>query len=202
MTTKKMKILASHVLFIGTLVAQTVHTVPFGSSKNAIDLFVKNTDQSATIVEVTESPNWLQFSQKKIVLDEASIAHFTFSVDKSAVVNQTQKVVIGITNAEGKRWTKEISIQVAAPTTFEVFQNYPNPFNPATSIHFQIPQAGKVVLKVFDILGKEIAILKNQEMEAGGHVAEWNAQSVSSGMYFYRLEYGGKVVVKKMLFMK
>ena len=184
------------------LAAQTVHTVPFGSSKNAIDLFVKNTDQSATIVEVTESPNWLQFSQKKIVLDEASIAHFTFSVDKSAVVNQTQKVVLGITNAEGKRWTKEISIQVAAPTTFEVFQNYPNPFNPATSIHFQIPQAGKVVLKVFDILGKEIATLKNQEMEAGGHVAEWNAQSVSSGMYFYRLEYGGKVVVKKMLFMK
>ena len=184
------------------LAAQTVHTVPFGSSKNTIDLFVKNTDQSATIVEVTESPNWLQFSQKKIVLDEASIAHFTFSVDKSAVVNQTQKVVIGITNAEGKRWTKEISIQVAAPTTFEVFQNYPNPFNPATSIHFQIPQAGKVVLKVFDILGKEIATLKNQEMEAGGHVAEWNAQSVSSGMYFYRLEYGGKVVVKKMLFMK
>ena len=184
------------------LAAQTVHTVPFGSSKNAIDLFVKNTDQSATIVEVTESPNWLQFSQKKIVLDEASIAHFTFSVDKSAVVNQTQKVVLGITNAEGKRWTKEISIQVAAPTTFEVFQNYPNPFNPATSIHFQIPQAGKVVLKVFDILGKEIATLKNQEMEAGGHVAEWNAQSVSSGMYFYRLEYGGKVIVKKMLFMK
>ena len=184
------------------LAAQTVHTVPFGSSKNTIDLFVKNTDQSATIVEVTESPNWLQFSRKKIVLDEASIAHFTFSVDKSAVVNQTQKVVLGITNAEGKRWTKEISIQVAAPTTFEVFQNYPNPFNPATSIHFQIPQAGKVVLKVFDILGKEIATLKNQEMEAGGHVAEWNAQSVSSGMYFYRLEYGGKVVVKKMLFMK
>ena len=197
-----MRIFFCIILFIGTLVAQTVHTVPFGSSKNAIDLFVKNTDQSATIVEVTESPNWLQFSQKKIVLDEASIAHFTFSVDKSAVVNQTQKVVIGITNAEGKRWTKEISIQVAAPTTFEVFQNYPNPFNPATSIHFQIPQAGKVVLKVFDILGKEIATLKNQEMEAGGHVAEWNAQSVSSGMYFYRLEYGGKVIVKKMLFMK
>ena len=197
-----MRIFFCIILFIGTLVAQTVHTVPFGSSKNAIDLFVKNTDQSATIVEVTESPNWLQFSQKKIVLDEASIAHFTFSVDKSAVVNQTQKVVLGITNAEGKRWTKEISIQVAAPTTFEVFQNYPNPFNPATSIHFQIPQAGKVVLKVFDILGKEIATLKNQEMEAGGHVAEWNAQSVSSGMYFYRLEYGGKVVVKKMLFMK
>jgi len=184
------------------LAAQTVHTVPFGSSKNVIDLVVKNANQSTTIVEVTESPGWLQFSQKKIMLDEASTAHFTFSVDKSAVVNKPQKVVIGITNAEGKRWTKEISIQVAAPTTFEVFQNYPNPFNPATSIHFQIPQAGKVVLKVFDILGKEIATLKNQEMEAGGHIIEWNAQSVSSGMYIYRLEYGNKIVVKKMLFMK
>ena len=58
------------------------------------------------------------------------------------------------------------------------------------------------MLKVFDILGKEIATLKNQEMEAGGHIIEWNAQSVSSGMYIYRLEYGNKIVVKKMLFMK
>lgn len=197
-----MRIFLYSILCIGSVIAQTVHTVPFGSSKNVIDLFVKNANQSTTVVEVTESPDWLQFSQKKIMLEGETNARFMFSVDKSAVVNQPQKVIIGITNAEGKHRTKEIAIQVAAPTAFEVFQNYPNPFNPATSIRFQIPQAGKVVLKVFDILGKEIATLKNQEMEAGGHVAEWNAQSVSSGLYFYRLEYDGKVVVKKMLVMK
>lgn len=58
------------------------------------------------------------------------------------------------------------------------------------------------MLKVFDILGKEIVTLKNQEMEAGGHTVEWNEQNVSSGMYLYRLAYSGKIVVKKMLLMK
>lgn len=55
---------------------------------------------------------------------------------------------------------------------------------------------------MFDILGKEIVTLKNQEMEAGGHTVEWNEQNVSSGMYLYRLAYSGKIVVKKMLLMK
>lgn len=80
--------------------------------------------------------------------------------------------------------------------------NYPNPFNPATVIRYSIPEGGNVSLKVYDILGREVAKLVNEFQEAGTHSVEFNGSALSSGIYFYELRSGNNVMIKKMLMMK
>lgn len=75
----------------------------------------------------------------------------------------------------------------AAPELFALEQNYPNPFNPATTIRFSIPQTGEVDLKVFDLLGREVATLVDGHLESGIHQVQFNATTLASGVYFYRL---------------
>ena len=76
------------------------------------------------------------------------------------------------------------------PTAFQLFQNYPNPFNPTTSICFQLSTASFATLKVFDVLGREVATLVNDVRPAGAHVVRWDGSSSPSGVYVYRLSAG------------
>jgi hypothetical protein len=80
--------------------------------------------------------------------------------------------------------------------------NYPNPFNPTTKISYSIKEEGLVMLKVYDILGKEIATLINENKPAGNYDAEFNASQLPSGMYIYKLQAGSFVQTRKMLMMK
>jgi len=91
--------------------------------------------------------------------------------------------------------------RVEIPTIFSLCQNYPNPFNPATTIQFALPKSGWATLKVFDILGKEVAILVSEELGAGYYSVRWQA-SVPSGIYFYRLQAGEFVETKRMVLLK
>ena len=94
--------------------------------------------------------------------------------------------------------------QNSIPTEFKLEQNYPNPFNPSTKINYQIPVAGNVQLKVFDVLGREIATLVDEYKQAGSYNAEFRMQNLelSSGIYFYQLRAGDFVETKKMLLLK
>jgi len=85
---------------------------------------------------------------------------------------------------------------------FNLNQNYPNPFNPSTKINYEIQKAGHVSLKVFDIIGNEVAELVNNNVEAGKYQVEFNAKHLSSGVYFYKLETGGKQSIKKLVILK
>jgi hypothetical protein len=85
---------------------------------------------------------------------------------------------------------------------FELGQNYPNPFNPITTITYELPARSVVTLKVFDMLGREIAALVDQELEAGAHRAVFDASRLSSGVYFYRLQGTGSVQTRKLVLMK
>ena len=87
------------------------------------------------------------------------------------------------------------------PDSFALFQNYPNPFNPSTVISYQIPKAGHVKLKVYDVLGREVATLIDKEQIAGSYKVEFSWQ-LSSGVYFYRLTAGEFSQTKKMLLLK
>ncbi len=80
--------------------------------------------------------------------------------------------------------------------------NYPNPFNPSTTINYSIPKQSYVILKVYDILGKEIANLVNEEKPAGTYELNWNAVNLPSGVYFYQLKAGEFNQTKKMILMK
>ena len=88
------------------------------------------------------------------------------------------------------------------PDKFSLSQNYPNPFNPTTTINFTIPTTGLVVLKVFNVLGKEVATLVNETKNAGSYNVNFDGTNLSSGVYFYRIEVKGIATVKKMLLMK
>ena len=80
--------------------------------------------------------------------------------------------------------------------------NYPNPFNPATTIRYELPERGFVTLKVFDVLGNEVATLVNQEKPAGSYQVEWNAFNLPSGIYFYRMRAGNFTDTKKLILLK
>ncbi len=88
------------------------------------------------------------------------------------------------------------------PSRIDLAQNYPNPFNPATTIRFSLTENAVVSLKVFDLLGKEIAVLINAEYKAGTHKAEWDATRYTSGVYFYQLTTNGKTITKKLALLK
>ena len=93
--------------------------------------------------------------------------------------------------------------QSETPRTFNLSQNYPNPFNPTTFINYELPVNGFVTLKVYDVLGKEVATLVNAEMQAEGtHSVQFNASGLSSGIYFYRLEAGNNTQAKRLVLMK
>jgi len=85
---------------------------------------------------------------------------------------------------------------------FNLFQNYPNPFNPSTVISYQLPVASNVTLKVYDVLGREIATLVNEEKPAGSYEVDFNANGLSSGVYFYTLRLNDKSYSKSMILMK
>ncbi len=88
------------------------------------------------------------------------------------------------------------------PLHYSLEQNYPNPFNPSTTIEYTIPQNGFVSLKVFNVLGKEVATLVNGQNESGKHEVDFDATSLNSGVYFYRIESGNFVETKKLVLLK
>ena len=88
------------------------------------------------------------------------------------------------------------------PTQYSLGQNYPNPFNPTTTIKYDLPVDSRVSLKVYNILGQEVATLVNQEQNAGTKSISWNAANAASGVYFYRLDAGHFTSVRKLLLLK
>jgi len=90
----------------------------------------------------------------------------------------------------------------AVPDALALMKNHPNPFNPSTIISYRIPEDGHIRLCVFDHLGREMAILADLWMEKGMHQAEFTARDEPSGLYFYRLEWNGQVLTRKMMLVK
>ncbi len=92
------------------------------------------------------------------------------------------------------------------PLNIELKQNYPNPFNPTTTIRYSIPSSAETMqatsLRIYDILGKEVAVLVNQRQRAGNHSVKFNAAGLPGGVYFYELKSGGNKIVKKLTLLK
>ena len=97
--------------------------------------------------------------------------------------------IIKTTNGGGVVSVKdEKELRNNLPEQIELFQNYPNPFNPKTAISFQLSAISSVKLKIFDILGREVAMLLDEKLDAGSHRVIWDASRMASGIYFYRLQ--------------
>lgn len=91
---------------------------------------------------------------------------------------------------------------VDLPLQYELFQNYPNPFNPSTTINFALPEQSDVTIQIYDVTGRRVATLLNENRPAGYHNITWNAGSVASGTYFYRIHAGSFSSVKKLTLVK
>jgi hypothetical protein len=99
-------------------------------------------------------------------------------------------------------YSEIIEVDLGSPTKFEISQNYPNPFNPSTTISYSVPAKEFVSIKVYDVLGKEVTTLVNDEKPAGSYEIEFNATASPSGVYFYQLKAGDFVETKKMILLK
>jgi hypothetical protein len=103
----------------------------------------------------------------------------------------------------GPPYTTEVSThKPSPPLDFSLCQNYPNPFNPTTTINYQLSTINYVTLKVYDLLGREIATLVNESQQPGEYSVSWNAAHVGSGTYFYHLQSGEGVAVKKLMIVR
>ncbi|HEX3074846.1 MAG TPA: T9SS type A sorting domain-containing protein, partial [Ignavibacteriales bacterium] len=90
----------------------------------------------------------------------------------------------------------------SVPAQYSLSQNFPNPFNPATKIRFMIPRDNFVSVKLYDMLGREVAVLLNREMEAGSHELLFDGASLASGVYIYKINAGSFTEAKKMNLLK
>jgi hypothetical protein len=143
----------------------------------------------------------------EVYREQETPATFTFSVDKTAPVQKNQTLKFVITAPSGEQWTKEITVAVVAPEKFEVYQNYPNPFNPSTAISYQLSAVSRVSLKIYNLLGQEVASLVDEDKPPGFHQETWDGTRCASGAYVYQLiatdDRGNKQISRKrMLLLK
>ena len=99
-------------------------------------------------------------------------------------------------------YSNEVEVIINAPEKFELSQNYPNPFNPSTKIRYQVASTNPVNLKIYDVLGNEVATLVNEVQPNGNYEVEFNASGLASGTYFYKLQSGEFIQTKKMVLIK
>ena len=168
---------------------------------DTLSLYVsaRNPDMSIPEVEVMNLPSSATFDPETRniywVVDDLNPTPMTFKATRGDLSVSTEVEFINENFTVGAE-------ESASPYEFALSQNYPNPFNPSTNINFSLPVASSVSLKVYNLLGQEVATLVDQRMGSGAHAVSFDASRLSSGVYIYRLQAGNKVQTKKMLLVK
>jgi len=177
--------------------AQAIHAAAPGTKGNTIELTVVNGSTGVSYENVhvrllRHSANLAFKSNEQSIRDippgQNAAATLTFDVARSVPVNTQDTLQFTITDKTGSVWMKSVIVRYTGPTVFALDQNFPNPFNPSTTIQYQLPADSRVSLKVYDMLGREVATIVNEERPAGYHEVRWIASNAASGVYFYRLE--------------
>lgn len=177
-------------LGIGMLMSQRPPLPPATCSQTVIGktMTIRTTGFAVNVSTVLpDGKIWNQAARvvNGAVIIELPNTNLKYQVEAVALPNSTT----GVENAD-------------LPTDFNLNQNYPNPFNPTTTISYSLPTNGFVTLKVYDILGKEVAMLINEEKQAGSYTTNFDASNLASGTYIYRLSAGSSVQIKKMTLIK
>jgi hypothetical protein len=137
------------------------------------------------------SEGWMFKSWKEDSLEISNDSVYSFIAVAQRTLSAEFEKILTVTKNE-----KEL------PENFELYQNYPNPFNPTTTIKYSIPELSFVTLKIYDILGNEVATLINEEQSVGYYFVSVYASSMSSGIYFYQLKAGSYTQTKRMIILK
>ena len=215
------------LLLLSKSFAQTIYELTPGTKGNEIMLTVANVSETSPAANVTIKPHptlskgegfqekTITFHQSEQTIEilnpkEEKEVTFIFDISRNAQINKRDTIDFMITSPDGIMMTKQFVFSYAGPKEFKLEQNFPNPFNPITTIQYQIPASPKsspkertsVTLRIYDILGSEVATLVNEEKEAGYYEVNWNASNLASGVYIYRLQTGSFVSVKKMMLLR
>ncbi len=141
------------------------------------------------------------------LIESKGLGEYTF-FDRGVQAGQRYYYQLEDVDINGERTRHgPIQVEIAAPETFELSQNFPNPFNPETKIRFQLPRAERVVIRIVDVLGREVRRLVDDRKPAGFHEVVWDARDdrglkVGSGVYYYQIQAGEFRQTKKMLLLK
>ncbi|HUI30808.1 MAG TPA: YCF48-related protein [Candidatus Acidoferrales bacterium] len=215
----------------GSIIGNRTAVFAFDTKKawvgNSLGDLFKTTDGGASFTEVSGVFNGVQVNAIEFLSSDTGIVItangvFSMTFDGGAswhpnVIGSSDWTAIGVAShksiflaGKGGQLLQGINGPVVSvkdlagekPRNFSLAQNYPNPFNPTTNISFTLPVRSFVSLKVFDILGREVATLLHGELAAGSHVEQWNAAGMPSGVYFYRLQAGSFTDTKKVILLK
>lgn len=168
------------------------HYLPFDYKEQILSINGEAVDTLAFDEPIQEWKDLKTTVTSSEVIQTISIDHFWGYMDFDYIdIN-----IEGVTVSNEQEKIEDI------PTEIQLNQNYPNPFNPSTNISYSIPNNSKVLLKVFNSLGQEVATLVDGDQTAGAYSVTWDASSVSSGVYFYQLVSGSEVQTRKMILIK
>lgn len=149
----------------------------------------------------TDSPTLSRYDSQnfnlKCVVTDATNTQVTSNIISVSVGGSLAK----ISGTDTEQVNDKLALAEELPTEYSI-ENYPNPFNPTTKISFSIPSSGHVSLKVYDILGREVAVLANRVFAAGRYELDFNASNLPSGTYIYSLRTDNKTITKKMSLIK
>ncbi|MBS4034016.1 MAG: T9SS type A sorting domain-containing protein [Ignavibacterium sp.] len=170
-------------------VVDTSYYLVFGTSTKVREIFV--TDSSGY-------ENYTFWSEEFGLLE-----HYVHDFELGNYIYLRGCVIDGVLYGDTTFLTVGVDdIQTTPVAEYKLFQNYPNPFNPTTTIEYELKEYALVNLKVYDLLGNEVAELINEEKYAGRYSSSFNGNGLSSGVYFYKLTIGGNTQVRKMILMR
>ncbi len=199
----------SHEYYVSTDVGKTWTDVPFTQTTLPIQYMFHDT-QNALYIEATDGSQSLLYKQT------AGSTQWTFLGDMNGTNGSTYAYQTKISSTGDIYYLSNTTLfrinssltavenknQSNIPKGFSLSQNYPNPFNPTTTIDYSIPQSSFVSLKVYDVLGNEVATLVNEEKSAGNYSVVFDGSKFSSGVYFFRIQAGVFVMTKKLAIIK
>ena len=197
--------------------AQTVYKVPADTKGNSLVLTVANesptTAAQAVSVKLIGNHPGLTLTPasatvKTLQASGTSDVTFSFAVGRDVKPNSRDTLDFEIRDKAGDVWTKAIIVEYVGPQEYRLDQNFPNPFNPTSTVYYDLPTDSRVLISVYDILGREVAKIVDEAKDAGYHSVMMDARNLASGAYIYRMVAqpvaGGKAYtnVKKMMVVK
>ncbi len=197
---------------------QTTYQVEPGMKGNKIILIIENSSSllstSALDIVETNLSEFIDIKDNSLTvssIDKSSEkeVEIVFDVLSEAPINKLDTLHFALSNAKGESWSKDIILEYTPPKEYVLNQNYPNPFNPSTTIKYSIPVEThrgvllqRVSLKIYDILGREVATLVNKNQKVGNYEVVFNASNLTSGTYFYRITAGEFSKTMKFILLK
>ena len=172
-----------------------VHAVPFATADNAIELTVESALADGLSVAVAGAPSWLRFASPSVPVqpgEGGALARLVFDVGREAPVGVPAVVRLDVVAGGAVVATREVRVSVSAPAALDLGSPYPNPAAGTVTVPYVVPGAGPARVAVYDVLGREVAVLVDGEHEPGAFEARLPGAAVAAGVYVVRLTAGAE----------